>query len=337
MTPRECVLAALAHQEPETLPYQLYMDPAVREAVDREMGGVLWRDSLIPFFHETWFVYPNQETQPDGRYVDAFGSLWESGSIMHHLQPALSEPSLKGFQWPDLDAIWESQQPKLADAIRLNPNSYRWAALGFGLFERAWTLRGFNEILMDLASEPAFCEDLLDQIMEHQMKVVGLLLTLDIDAIFFSDDWAYQKGLIMGPELWRQMIKPRKATMIEQVHRAGKKAILHCCGSVMEVLPEMIEIKLDCLQSLQPEAMDVFEIKRRYGSSLALWGGGPSQSLIPFGTPEEVRAAFARLRRELGAGGGYISGPSKPLLSETPAANAVAAIEGTIGRPLPRG
>jgi uroporphyrinogen decarboxylase len=337
MTPRECVITALDHQKPEILPYQLYMDPAVRDAVDREMGGRRWRDSLIPFFHETWFVYPNRETRPDGRYVDAFGSLWESGSIMHHLQPAMPEPSFKGFQWPNLDTIWDQQQPKLAEAISLNPNSYHWAAFGFGLFERAWTLRGFNEILMDLAGEPAFCEDLFDQIMEHQMKLVGLLLTLDIDAIFFSDDWAYQKGLIMGPELWRQMIKPRKARMIEQVHRAGKKAILHCCGSVMEVLPEIVEIKLDCLQSLQPEAMDVFEIKRRHGDSLALWGGGPSQSLIPFGTPAEIRAAFARLRHELGAGGGYICAPSKPLLSETPVANAVAAIEGTIGHPLPRG
>jgi len=89
----------------------------------------------------------------------------------------------------------------------------------------------------------------------------------------------------------------------------------------------MIDIGLDVLESLQPEAMDVYEIKRRYGRDLRLWGGLGTQRLLPFGTTDEIRAEVERLRRLLGRGGGYILAPAKPLLPEVPTGNAVAAIE----------
>ena len=337
MNPRECVIKALNHEKPELLPYVFSLEENINNAVDKEMRGTHWRDSIVNFFHNVRFPLPNRETGEDGKYVDAYGTAWESGNISRLLQPAIAKPSLRDLEWPDVDALWEHHHEELAKDLFEYPDRYRTAGISWGLFERSWTLRGFNNILMDMIAEPGFCEDLFEAIMNHQMKMTEYLLTLDIDAIFYSDDWGQQTGLIMGPDLWRRYLKPRKAKMIEQVHKAGKKTIMHCCGSVTEIMPEIIEIGLDCLESLQPEAMDVFELKRLYGKEIALWGGGPSQSLIHFGTPKEIRDRFQRLRAEMGIGGGYICAPAKSILDGTPVANAIATIEGIIGHDLERG
>lgn len=89
----------------------------------------------------------------------------------------------------------------------------------------------------------------------------------------------------------------------------------------------MIEMGLDVLESLQPEAMNVYEIKRRYGKNLRLWGGLGTQQLLPFGSPESVRREARRLKSEMGKGGGYILAPAKPLMREVPTENAVAVTE----------
>jgi uroporphyrinogen decarboxylase len=89
----------------------------------------------------------------------------------------------------------------------------------------------------------------------------------------------------------------------------------------------MIEMGLDVLESLQPEAMNVYEIKRRYGKNLRLWGGLGTQQVIPFGSPQDVRNEIRRLIREMGRGGGYILAPAKPLMPEVPTENAIAVIE----------
>lgn len=335
--PRDHVRDAFEHREPAIIPYQWDMEPSVREAVDARLGGSAWRDHLTDFFDWVHFPLPNLETRSDGHYVDAYGSRWESGNIMHLLQPVLSEADLSPLSWPDVEALWKAHKDEVAVRTAEHSGRYRLAGLSFGLFERAWTLRGFTEVLMDMAADPGFAGRLFDAIQEHQLHILDKLLTLDIDAIWFSDDWGQQNGLIMGPELWRRYIKPRKAKMIDRVHQAGKKAVMHCCGSVMDILPEIIEIGLDGLQSLQPEAMDPFVLKREYGKDIVLWGGGPSQSLIPFGRPEEIREHFRRLREVMGAGGGYVCSAAKTIMTDTSVDNAIATVEGVVGHRIDGG
>jgi uroporphyrinogen decarboxylase len=161
------------------------------------------------------------------------------------------------------------------------------------------------------------------------MAIIERLLALPIDGVMFSDDWGYQRGVLLGAERWRRFIKPRLARMYEQVHAAGKATLSHCCGSVREIMPDIIEIGLDVLESVQPEAegMDPFELKREYGADIAFWGGLGSQSVIPFGTPTEIRHNVKMLCDEMASGGGYILGPAKALQPETPISNAVAVVE----------
>jgi len=330
--PRTHVREAFQHRAPAVLPYQWDMVPAVRDAVDARLGGPRWRESLTVFLHGTDFPFPHRADRPDGTYVDAYGAVWESSDIQHLVQPALAEPSLEGLAWPDVDALWNAHADRMRQQLAEHPERYKMAGFDAGLFERAWALRGFAETLMDMAADPAFATALFDAILEHQLRIVEKLVTLDVDAIWFSDDWGHQHGSIMGPGLWRRYIKPRQARLNELVHRAGKKAIQHCCGSVMELLPEIVEIGVDGLHPVQPEANDPFAVKRQFGRDLLLWGGGPSQSLIPFGTPAAIRDRFRRLREVLGADGGYICAPSKTMLDETPVDNAIATVEGVSGR-----
>jgi uroporphyrinogen decarboxylase len=174
---------------------------------------------------------------------------------------------------------------------------------------------------------PAFYEELLEGILEFQLKTVRRLLELPVDGVMFSDDWGDQRGVLMGPKLWRNFIKPRAQKLHEAVHALGKWTLQHCCGNVTDIIPEMIDIGLDVLESLQPEAIDVYDIKRRFGRDLRLWGGLGTQRLLPFGTPGEIYSEVERLRRELGRGGGYILAPAKPLMPEVPTKNAVAVVE----------
>jgi uroporphyrinogen decarboxylase len=105
-------------------------------------------------------------------------------------------------------------------------------------------------------------------------------------------------------------------------------SILHVCGNAEPALPDLIECGLDCLQSLQPEAMDVYALKKNYGKDLRLWGGLGSQSVLPFGKPDEVKREIRKLKTEMGRGGGYVLSGAKALdVGDVPFANVVAYYE----------
>ena len=129
--------------------------------------------------------------------------------------------------------------------------------------------------------------------------------------------------------LWRRYLKPRYARIYEAAHAQGKVVLSHCCGSVSEIMGDIVEIGLDVLESVQPEAdgMNPYELKRQWGDRIAFWGGLGSQSTIPFGTPQGIRQEVDLLCREMGKGGGYILAPAKGLQPETPTENAAAVVE----------
>jgi uroporphyrinogen decarboxylase len=329
--PRERVIAQIQHRETDVLPYDLGFEGDVAEQLDAYYGTVTWRTRLDNAIRHV----PGAELGiPDDALpfsTDRFGTVWRVDKRPAHLVEApLKQASLAGFEFPDVDSCLA---PDWAEQARLalvkHAGYFTVSGIGFGLFERTWTLRGFNEMLMDSAAEPAFYDELVERIAQHQMALVERLLTLPVDGIMFSDDWGYQQGVLLGPERWRQFIKPRLERMYAQVHGAGKYTLSHCCGSVVDILPDLIEIGLDVLQSVQPEArgMNPYELKRRFGDRITFWGGLGSQSTIPFGTPAEIKSEVRRLCREMGRGGGYILGPAKSLQPETRLENAAAVVE----------
>ncbi|MBN2449265.1 MAG: hypothetical protein JXR77_02685 [Lentisphaeria bacterium] len=332
MKPRDVVLARIAHRETAAVPYTLPFEESVGQRLDAHYGGREWRRRFTPYMAGVHAVDTDPKEPIDDVYVrDGYGGIWRQDIRPWHLEkPPLSEPSFEGYAFPTPESFFRPAWKEAGrQACAQRAESFLVGHLGWGLFERSWNLRGFENILMDAVMEPDFFEEVLDRLMQLYLAFVEYTADLPVDAILFGDDWGDQRGVILGPERWRRFLKPRWARIYEAVHGHGKIVMSHSCGSVAEIIPDLIEIGLDVLESVQPEAagMNPYELKQRWGDRITFWGCLGSQSTIPFGTPDSIRAEVGRLKREMSRGGGFILAPAKPLQPETPTANAVAVVE----------
>lgn len=337
MTPREAVFEVLAHRTVRPVPYTLPMEAPVMERVDAHYGGTAWRQRLTPYIAGVGAVDTDMKTPIDEAHVrDGYGGIWRTDRRPWHLErPPLPEPDWGGYAFPKPEVFFRPEWKERArTTCAASKQSFIIGNLGWGLFERSWNLRGFENVLVDAVTEPDFFGEVLDRLMNLYLAFVDYTVDLPIDGVLFGDDWGDQRGVILGPERWRRFLKPRWAKIYERVHKAGKVVMSHSCGSVADIIPDLAEIGLDVLESCQPEAagMSPYELKRRFGGRISFWGCLGSQSLVPFGRPDQIRAEVARLAREVGEGGGLIMAPAKPLQPETPTANAVALVEAFTGQ-----
>ncbi len=333
LTSRDLVLARIRHQETDVTPYTLGFEGDVAERLDAHYGSSAWRGQIVnaierlpaPHTGLTWDQHAGQI------YRDLFGTTWRVDlRPAEHVAGALASDSLDGYAFPAIDDCFEPDWRERAEqTIARYPDRFLTVGIGFGAFERCWTLRGFAECLTDVAANPAFFAELIERVTDHQLALLDRILDLPVDGVMFSDDWGYQQGVIIGPDRWRRYVKPQVARLYARTHQAGKYALTHCCGSIGEIIPDLIEVGLDVLESVQPEARDMspYDLKRRYGSGITFWGGLGSQSIVPFGTPTEIRAEVSRLCAEMSRGGGYILTTAKSLQPETPTVNAAAVVE----------
>jgi len=332
MTDREAVIAVVRRHEVRPVPYTVAFEESVGRRLDEWYGGPEWRGRLKRYIVGVSAVDTNKQEKIDETHVrDAYGGIWRVDQRPWHLErPPLPERSLAGYQFPRPEVFFRPDWKEQAfRTCRENQDKFLIAHLGWGLFERSWNLRGFENVLMDAIEAPQFLEDVLDGLTELYLAFLEYTLDLPVDAVMFGDDWGDQRGVILGPERWRRFLKPRWARLYEAVHAAGKIVIHHSCGSIADIMEDVIEIGMDVHESVQPEAagMNPYELKEKWGDRITFWGCLGSQSTIPFGTPEDIRREVRRLKREMGRQGGFILAPAKPLQPETPTENAVAVVE----------
>lgn len=330
MTPRDVVKLAFQFKETAQTPFTFWVDSAYESKLDRHFGGAAWRESVPSYTtiltgFDMLMKKGGLEQLPDGLVRDPFGSVWRMADAPVLVEPAIQSPSLEGFSFPELDEYYDVQiQPKWPAEIAESALSFRMGRHVAGLFERAWFLRGYENLLMDLIDEPDFCHELLDACAAWLMKSIDRLLDAPIDAIILTEDYADQRGMVFGIDRYRTFFIPRWRRVFEHIHRAGVSVILHVCGNAEPALSDLLDIGLDCLESVQPEAIDPYTTKKRYGSSLRFWGGIGVQRLMPFASPAEVRDEVLRAREKLARGGGYILNTAKPIADPIPVENAVA-------------
>ena len=334
MNPRERVTRAVAHQQTDVCPYDLIFPDHLRRRLVDFTGDEGFDRGLDRHVTNVGPAYPETNVRLNDRhYTDAFGVIWEeavSGEIGMVREPILKEPSLKGYKFP------QTRLPGLFDAmpqqLGKNPDLYSTWSLGFSLFERAWTLRGLEGFLSDMVLEPGFADELLERICELNLELIEQACQFPIDCVRFGDDWGAQQGMIMGPRLWRRFIKHRFARMVRKALSAGKAVFLHCDGDIREIIPDLIEVGLTILNPVQPDVMDIYQIKREFGRDLTFFGGVSVQHLLPRCSSQEVRAEVRRLIREVGAGGGLVIAPTHSLGSDIPPENALVLVEEFTGQ-----
>ena len=328
MNQRDCVIKSIEHKSTNTIPYQLDLTLSVHE-------------KLCDYYEDDEFLYTNignhliREKNKNHRIIDPlshqdiFGVIWkkekEGGDIGIVSDYLLKEPQIEPYVFPKPDA--GMIKSKCEHMIANHPSLFKIYEIGFSLFERAWTLRGMESLLMDFIQEEEFVDELLDAILEYNLGVIELAAQYPIDCIMFGDDWGQQKGLIMGPKLWKRFIKPRMEIMYKAVKGHGLYVAHHSCGDNYELFRELIEMGLDIYNTFQPEIYDMDAFKKEFGKQLTIYGGISTQGLLAHGTPAEVRETTKRTMDALSKDGGYIVAPTHQCTSDIPLKNIFAFVE----------
>jgi uroporphyrinogen decarboxylase len=197
-------------------------------------------------------------------------------------------------------------------------------------------LRGFERWYMDLALAPDLIGALMDAILEIRLEILNRALDLVgdlVDIVSTADDVADQRGPAMSLDMYRRIIKPRHARYLRTIRdRTDAMLFFHSCGSVVDLLPDFVDMGIQVLNPVQVSArgMDTVTLKRDWGDKLAFCGAIDTLRVMPFGTPDDVRAEVRRRIRDLGEGGGYVVTAVHNIQPDVPPENIVAMYEAAL-------
>jgi len=276
-----------------------------------------------------------RRTNTDGSIeFDWWGAGWDTRTegYWHAFAPLQDSLDLDRYAWPDPNdaAILSTAQQTI---LRDGANSFTAPNLGICLFERAWSLRGFDAMLMDMLERVEWVEELLDRITEIQATVARRFVAAGVAGGYFGDDYGAQRAMLFSPRLWRRLIKPRLAKLFAVFADAGLPVILHSDGDIRAILPDLVEIGLTTLNPVQPEVLDHTWLQREYGAKLSFYGGISTQGVLPSGTVEDVRAATLACAHALAPQGtGLVLGASHRMQSDIPVRNVEAMLDAFDGK-----
>lgn len=272
-------------------------------------------DSYTDEWGVTWKVIAYDTPFGKGRYTEPFGHpLAEDDAIDRYVPPDPNRPEL------------------YADAARVlrefRDEYWIVGVVVTTVFETAWALRGYEQMMVDFLLDPALANRILDIPYHYHLTAAKKLAEMGVDMIWFGDDVGAQETMLISPETWRAFLKPRLANLIASVKQINPqlKVAYHSDGNIYEIVPELIEIGVDVLNPIQPASMDPEKLKRDFGDRLCFWGSLDLQNTLPFGTPAQVRQEVLMRLDTLGRDGGLILGPTHNVQLDVPLENFWAMV-----------
>jgi uroporphyrinogen decarboxylase len=357
LTSRERTWQALNHQEPDKVPLDLngtcctaltleaynnlrdYLDLSPDEQPDissRVMMSIRSRqDLLLRYEIDTRTIYLKPPSvckgreMTDGSFYDDYNIRWQPASYYYD---AVERPLAQATIYDIDQAAWPDPYDPglvkgLTDEVRqlYETTSYCLVAdmPAFGPFEGCCLTRGYEQFFVDLYTDPAFAEALLDKFTETLIEFLAVLLGEVgdfIQVVAIGDDVAMQTGPFISMPMYRHFVKPRHKKVFDFIHSHTKaKIFYHSCGSVYDLIPDFIEEGIDILNPVQTSAarMDVGRLKREFGKELCFWGGGIDiQTQLPIYSPEQIEEEVKRTLDILAPGGGYVFFPTHNIQAD---------------------
>ena len=203
---------------------------------------------------------------------------------------------------------------------------------GNGIFQTCNQLMGYDVFLISLALNKPKAAYLMDRILELKIAFWDEVLSRfgdRIDIVKELDDMGSQINLLISPDMYRAEIKPRLKQLVEFIKGKAPhvKMMMHSCGSVRKIIPDLIDCGIEILNPVQYTAaeMDPVALKKEFGADLTFWGGGiDTQQILPTGTVQEVRDETRRMLDIFMPGGGYVFAPVHAIQADVPVANMLA-------------
>jgi len=202
------------------------------------------------------------------------------------------------------------------------------------IFETAWALRGLEKMLMDLALNPDLAECILDIPYSYHLTAAKKLVQMGVDMIWIGDDVGAQNAMLISPQQWRKIFKPKMANFIQTLKniKPGLKVAYHSDGNIHPIIGDLIEIGLDILNPVQPASMNPARIKKEFGDKLSFWGTIDEQHTLPFGSPADVQKEVKQRIETVGKNGGFIISPAHHVQLDTPLENFWAMVKTATGK-----
>jgi uroporphyrinogen decarboxylase len=204
-----------------------------------------------------------------------------------------------------------------------------------GIFESAFWLRGFKQFYLDLGNNPALVNAILDLTLQFRLEYWGKALEELgdlIDVVVEYDDLGHGTSSLISPRMYKQYLQPRHKQLFDFIKSHSRAAIfLHSCGAIYKLIPDLIEAGVDILNPIQLGAVnmgDTKKLKQEFGKDITFWGGGVnSQTVLPNGTPKEVKEEVRKRMEDLAPGGGFVFASVHNIQPDVPPENIVAMWE----------
>ncbi len=325
MNSRERVKRTIEFRNPDRAPRDLWQLPLLRmrqgAAVVDAFEARWARDIRQATGRKNKAVMTRGDATALGEYRDEWGCVYVNKTA--GLMGEVKDPVLADWDFDRMHVPTELLDVDLekVNAFATNCEQYVLASGWARPFERIQFLRGTENVYMDLAQDSPEIRKLIDIVHGFYLKDMQTWVKTPVDAVVIMDDWGMQRSLLIRPAIWRKVFKPLYKEYCDLAHSHGKHVWMHSDGYILDILPDLIEIGVNVINS-QLFCMPIEEIGQRCKGKIAFWGEIDRQYVLPTGTVREVEQAVERVHQNLWQNGGCIA--QFEWTAETPPANAEA-------------